>query len=77
MCNYKLDQDFLKKNSNESLLYLFTVNNNKCGRSCNTIDNPYSRARVPSKINNMNVKVYNLMSGVNEARCLVQYELCE
>ena len=77
MCNYKLDQDFLKKNSNESLLYLFTVNINKCGRNCNTIDNPYSRVRVPNKINNMNDKVYNLMSGVNEARCLVQYELCE
>ena len=25
----------------------------------------------------MNVKVYDLMSGVNEARCLVQYDWCE
>ena len=32
---------------------------------------------VPAKVNNMIVKVFNLMSGVNEAKFLDQHELCE
>ena len=32
---------------------------------------------VPDKVKNMNVKVFNLMSGVNETIFLVQRELCE
>ena len=57
--------------------YLFIVSINKCGWSCNTIDNPYDRVRVVNKVKNMNEKVFNLMSGVNEARILVQNESCE
>ena len=29
-------------NSEETLFYLFTVCANKCGRSCNPIDDPYA-----------------------------------
>ena len=50
------------KISNESVLYMFIVSVNKCGASCNTIDNSCSRVCVPNKIKNMNVKGYNLMS---------------
>ena len=32
---------------------------------------------VPNKVKNMNVKVFNLMSGVSETRFLVQHESCE
>ena len=32
---------------------------------------------VPNKVKNVNVKVFNLMSGVNETRFLVQHESCE
>ena len=63
-------------NSNEPLYYPFTVSPNKCGGSCNTIDDLYGRACVPNKVKNMNVKVFNLMSGVNETRFLVQHESC-
>ena len=44
-------------NSDETLFYRFTVSVNKCGGSCNTIDNP-------NKIKNVNVKVINLWSRV-------------
>ena len=64
-------------NSNETLLHLFTVSFHKSGRSCSTIDDPYGRGCVPNKVKNMNLKVCNLTSGVNETRFLVQHELCD
>ena len=64
-------------NSDETLFYTFAVSGNKCGKSCNIIDDPYARVCVPKKEENMNVKVFNLMSRVNETRLLVQHEMCE
>ena len=61
-------------NSNEALFYPFFVSANKSAGSCNTVDDPYGRIFVPNKIKNMNVKVFNLMWGVNETRFLGQHE---
>ena len=36
-----------------------------------------SRVCVSNKVKNMNAKVLNLMSGVNELRLLVQHESCK
>ena len=54
----------------------FTVVN-KCGGSCNTTDGPHARVCIPNKVKNMNVKVSNLISEVNETRFLVQHKSCE
>ena len=32
---------------------------------------------VPNKVKNMNIRVFNLMSALNETRFLVQHESCE
>ena len=32
----------------------------KCGGNCNTTDDLYPRVCVPDKVNNINVKVFNL-----------------
>ena len=61
-------------NSDETLFYPFTVSVNKCGGSCNTIDGPH--AYIPNKVKNMNVKVFNLVSRVNETRFTVQQKSC-
>ena len=45
--------------------------------SCNIIDESNVRVFVPYKVKYMNVKVFNLVSWVNEIRLLVQHELCE
>ena len=58
----------------------FSFSVNRCGGccgTCNTIDDRYARACVPNKVKNMNAKVFNLMSGVNETRFLVQHEPCD
>ena len=65
---------FFYTNSDKTLFYPFT-SVNKSGGSCNTINDLYPRVCVSNKEKkNMNLKVFNLMSGVNETRFLVQHE---
>ena len=47
---------------------------NKCGWIFNIIDEPCARVSVPDKVKSMNIKVFNFMSRVNEARVFVQHE---
>ena len=61
-------------NCNNTFLHRFLVSVNKCGGSRNTYYDPYAQVFVPNKVKNMNVKMFNLMSEVNEARFLVQDE---
>ena len=63
--------------SSETLVYLVTVSVDNCIGSCNTINDSYAWVCVSNKVKNMNVEVYNLMSGVNETRFLVQHESCD
>ena len=48
----------------------------KCGGRYTT-DDPYAQIFIPDKVKNMNEKVFNLMSRVNETRFLVQHESFE
>ena len=68
---------FIDINSNKTLLYIYTVSINKCGGSCNTINDPYARVCVPSKVKNMILKVCPLITGVSEAKHLAQHESCQ
>ena len=58
-------------NSNETHLKPFTVSFNKCGGSCSTIGDLQTLVCRLNKIKNMNEKVFNLMSRVNETRFLI------
>ena len=48
--------------------YPYSIKINKCKGSCNTINDPYSKLCVPDTIKHINVKVFNLMSRINETR---------
>ena len=67
---------FVNINSNKTLFYPFMVSINKCGGSCNTIDDPYAQLRFPNKVNDIYVKVFCLMSGINETIFLVHHQSC-
>ena len=58
---------------NSIYYYPFTVSGNEWRGSCNIIINPYAPVCVPYKVKN----IFNLMSGVNETRFLVEHESCE
>ena len=61
-------------NSNKPVFYPFSIKVNKCGGSCNSINDPYAKLCVPDSVKNKNVKVFNLMSRINETRHIIWHE---
>ena len=61
---------------NETLFYWFIVSVNKCDGNCNTNNDPYAQVFVLNKVKNMNVKVFNLVLGINEKSFLIQHGSC-
>ena len=55
-------------NANEPVFYPYSIKVNKCSGSCNNINNPYAKLCIPDVIKKINVKVFNLMSRINETR---------
>ena len=53
-------------NSNVPLFYPYSVKINKCSGSCNNINDPYAKLRVPHGFKGINIKVFNLMSRTND-----------
>ena len=49
-------------------LHPYYIGVNKCSGNCNTINDPFAKLCVPDVVKNINVKVFNLMSGINETR---------
>ena len=64
----KVRPEILNVNSNEPVFYTFSIKTNKCGGSCNNINDIYAKICVPDVIKDLNVKVFNLMSRTNETR---------
>ena len=55
-------------NANEPVFYPYSIKVNKCNRNCNNINNPYAKLCIPDVIRKINVKVFNLISRINETR---------
>ena len=55
-------------NNNEPEFYPYSINVNKCGGSCTNINDPFAKLCVPHITKNINVKVFILMSRINETR---------
>ena len=64
-------------NINEPVFYPYSIKVNKCSGSCNNINDPYAKLCIPDIIENINVKVFNLMSRINETRQIIWYETCK
>ena len=64
-------------NSNEPVFYPYSIKVNKCGGSCNTINNPYAKFCVANIVKNINVNVFNLMQRINETRQIIWNETCK
>ena len=61
----------------EALFYPYNVLVNKCGRSCNTFDNPMAKLCVPNVIKRVNMQVYNFLMMLNETRNVLWHESCK
>ena len=50
---------------------------NRCDRSCNTEEDPFARICVTIKIEDVNLKVFNVINWINESNTLVKHISCE
>ena len=73
----KIRSEITIVNTNEPVFYPFSIKVNKCGGCCNGINDPYAKLCVPDVVKNINVKVFNLMSRINETRHIIWYETCK
>ena len=64
-------------NNNEPVFYPYSIEVNKCNRSCCNINDPYATLWVPDIIKNINVKVFSLTSRINETRQIIWHETCK
>ena len=63
-------------NSNNTIVYPFSIKISKCSGNCNNINDPFAKMCVPDIIKNLNVKVFNLMSRTNETKFIEWHEKC-
>ena len=56
---------------------LFSIKVNKCSGSCNNINDPCAKLCVPDVVNNINVKIFNLMSRINKTRHIISHSTCK
>ena len=63
--------------NNNPIFYSFSVKINRCSGNCNSINYLYAKICVPDIVNNLNVKVFNLMSRTNETRSVKLHETCK
>ena len=61
-------------NNSEPTFYLFSIKVNKCSGNCNNINDPYAKLCVLDVVENINVKVFNLMPRTNETRHIEWHE---
>ena len=73
----KKRSEIINVNTNEPMLYPYSIKINKCKGCCNTINDPYAKICFPDTIKNISVKVFNLMSTTNETRHTEWHETCK
>ena len=73
----KVRPEIVDINSNNPIFYPFSIKVNKCNDNCNNINDPYARIYVLDTANDLNVKVFNLMTLTNETRHIKWHESCK
>ena len=73
----KIRSEIINVNTNEPMLYPNSITINKCKGICNTVNGPYVKLYVPGTIKNINVKVFNIMSRINETRHIEWHKTCK
>ena len=55
--------------------YSFAVNLDRCMKSCNTLSNLFNEICVPNKTEDLNLSVFNKITGINELKILTKDSL--
>ena len=73
----KTRPQFININGDEPVFFPFSIEVSKCSGSCNSTNYPYAKICVPDIAENLNVKVFNLISRTNETRNIKWQETCK
>ena len=55
----KVRSEIINVNSDEPVIYHFSIKTSKCSGSCNNISDPYPKMCVPDVVKNLNVNAFN------------------
>ena len=66
----------INTNANEPVFYPLSIKVNKCSGDCNTINDPMAKLCVSDVVKDMNIKVFNMLSRINETR-IVWHGTCK
>ena len=55
--------------------YPFVISMNRCDDSCNTVEDPSGRICVPNKMEDLNLKVLNMINGINQLKVFAKVSL--
>ena len=72
----KIRPEIISVNKKEPIFYPFKIKMNRCVGSCNTIDGPFGETCFANDIENIGVKVFNLLSQNNETINLEKHKSC-
>ena len=73
----KVRPEIVNINSNNPIFYPFSIKVNKCNANCNNINDPYAKTYVLVSVKNLNVKIFNLLTLINETRHIKRHETCK
>ena len=73
----KVRPQIFNVNGDDPVFFAYSIKTSKCSGSCNNINNPLAKLCVPDVVKNLNVKVFNLVSGTNEKRRIEWHETCK
>ena len=77
----KIQSTFINLHSNEYSqefhYYPFTVKLDKCVGSCNTLNDLSNKVCIPNKTEDLNLRVFNMITGINESKTLTKHISCK
>ena len=65
------------KYSQEFHYYLFAVKLDRCVGSYNTLNDLSNEVCVPNKAEDLNLSIFNMITGINESKTLTKHISCE
>ena len=68
---------FINLNPIKLNYYLFMISLDKCNKSCDAVDNLFTKICVPSKTKDINVKVFDMITRISEAKTMVKHIWCD
>ena len=73
----KVTPKIVNVNSGEAEFFPFSIKTSKCSGSRNNINDAYAKLWIPNVVENINLKVFNVMSRANETRYIKRHETCK